>query len=267
MNLLAARVVLRQRSLADTLDLALPFCLANKRPLGVLSVVMLGPVAALIAFLRIRRHWAWPALWAVVAAASLLLEGVFTVALGELLFKPPAEARVRSYVARFLRRFPALCVAVTVRQVVLAFAASLVVFPVFIAAPPSIFVPEALLLEGATLGKALARSRALARNRAGVCIGIWLASALLPVFGAVAMDVACNSLFGFVLQLGSPTGELFADGGSGVAVLGALLAVPLAAAVRFLGYVDLRTRKEGWDIQLRFVALAEQSALWRRHAA
>jgi hypothetical protein len=267
MNLLAARVVLRQRSLADTLDLALPFCLANKRPLGVLSLVMLGPIAALLAYLRIRRHWSWPAVWAVCAAASLLFEGAFTVALGELLFKPPAEARVRNFVARFLRRFPALFVAVTVRQVVLAFSAALVFFPLFMVAPPSIFVPEALLLEGATLGKAVARSRALARNRGGVCIGIWLASVLLPALGAVAMDIVCNSLTGFVLQLGSPAGELFENGGSGFAVVGALLAVPLAAAVRFLGYVDLRTRKEGWDIQLRFVALAEQNALWKRRAA
>ena len=189
MNLLAARVVLRQRSLADTLDLALPFCLANKRPLAVLSVVVLGPLAALTAYLRIARHWPWPALWAVCLAWSLLFEGVFTVALGELLFKPPAEVRVRTFLARFFRRFPAIVVAVTVRQVVLAFAVSLVIFPVFIVAPSSIFVPEAVLLEGATLGKALARSRALARNRGGTCIGIWLASLLLIALGAVAMDV------------------------------------------------------------------------------
>ena len=267
MNLLAARVVLRQRSLADTLDLAMPFCLANKRPLGILSVVVLGPVAALLAYLRIRKHWTWPAVWALCAAASLLFEGVFTIALGELLFKPPAEARVRSYLGRFLRRFPALLVATSVRQAVLAFAASLLVFPVFLTAPPSIFMTEAMLLEGATMGKALARSRALARNRAGTCVGVWLATAMLPVVGAIAMDVVCNSVFGFVLQLGSPTGELFETGGSGFAVLGALLTVPLAAAMRFLAYVDLRTRKEGWDIQLRFVALAEQSALWRRRAA
>ena len=71
----------------------------------------------------------------------------------------------------------------------------------------------------------------------------------------------------YVLQLGHPTGSLWNDGGSGFAVLGALLAVPLGAAMRFLGYIDLRTRKEGWDIQLRFVALAEQSALGRRRAA
>jgi len=266
-NLLSARVVLRQRSLADSLDLALPFCLANKRPLGVLSLVTLGPIAALLAFLRIGKHWSWPQVWVACAAASLLVEGAFTVALGELLFKPPAQTRVRAFVGRALKRLPILVVSIVLRQIVLAACAALLIAPLFIVAPPSIFVPEALLLEGASLGKAVARSRALARNRMGVCTGIWLASIALPAVGAIAMDVLGNTLVGFVLQLGRPTGELFSDGGSGFAVLGALLAVPLVAAVRFLGYVDLRTRKEGWDIQLRFVALAEQSALGRKRAA
>jgi len=259
-NLLAARVVLRQRSLADTLDLALPFCLANKRPLGMLALVVLGPLAALLAFLRLAKHWPWGSIWLLYLAAALLIEGAFTVALGELLFKPPAEVRVRTFVARFLRRLPAIVFAVVVRQVML-------IGTIWILAPGSIFVPEAMLLEGASFGRALTRSRALARNRIGSCVGIWLATGLLPVFGAIAMDVVCNALVGFVLQLGHPVGELFENGGSGFAVLGALLAVPLAAAVRFLGYVDLRTRKEGWDIQLRFVALADQGAQRRRRAA
>jgi hypothetical protein len=259
-NLLAARVLLRQRSLADTLDLALPFCLSNKRPLGLLSLVMLGPVAALLAFLRVAKHWSWFSVWLICLAAAVLIQGVFTVALGELLFKPPAETRTRPFVTRFIRRLPALLFAIVARELML-------IFTLLILAPGSIFLPEAMLLEGATFRRALTRSRALARNRIGSCIGIWLATALLPAFGAVAMDVVCNALVGFVLQLGHPVGELFEHGGSGFAVLGALLAVPLAAAVRFLGYVDLRTRKEGWDIQLRFVALAEQNALGRRRAA
>jgi hypothetical protein len=259
-NLLAARVVLRQRSLADSLDIALPFCLANKRPLGVLALVILGPIAALLAYLRLARHWSWVAVWFLCAGVSLLVEGAFTVALGELLFKPPAEARVRTFVARFLRRFPALLFATLAWGL-------LVALTVFIMAPTSLFVPEALLLEGAGFGRALARSRALARNRVGFCLGVWLAAALLPALGAASIDLLCNSVTSFVLQLGYPTGELFSDGGSGFAVFGALLAVPVVAAVRFLGYVDLRTRKEGWDIQLRFVALAEQSAQGRKHAA
>jgi hypothetical protein len=266
-NLLAARVVLRQRSLADSLDLALPLCLANKRPLGVLSLVTLGPIAALIAFLRIGRHWRWPALWLICAGASLLIEGVFTVALGELLFTPPAETRVRAFLARFIRRLPAVTTAIVVRTIVMAAAACLLVVPVFIVAPPTIFIPEALLLEGATLGKALARSRALARNRMAICVGIWLATLVLPAIGALSVDLVCDSVVSLVLQLGHPAGELFRDGGSGYAVAGALLAVPLGAAMRFLGYVDLRTRKEGWDIQLRFVALADQSMPGRKRAA
>ena len=87
------------------------------------------------------------------------------------------------------------------------------------------------MLEGASFGRALTRSRALARNRVGFCLGVWLAAVLLPALGATSMDVLGNALVGFVLQLGHPTGELFSDGGSGFAVLGALLAVPLVAAV------------------------------------
>jgi len=259
-NLLAARVVLRQRSLSDSLDLALPFCLANKRPLGILALVMLVPIAALLAFLRIGKHWGWVGLWSVCAGASLLVDGAFTVALGELLFKPPAEARVRSFLARFLRRSPALLFATILRGVA-------VVSTLTILAPGTIFIPEAMLLEGAPFGRAWARSRALARNRGGVCFGIWLTTLILPALGAIAIDLLGTTVAGFVLQLGRPAGDLWSDGGSGFAVIGALLAVPLVAAVRFLGYVDLRTRKEGWDIQLRFVALAEQSALGRRRAA
>lgn len=267
MNLLAARVVLRQRSLADSLDLALPFCLTNKRPLGVLSLVTLAPIAALIGFLRIRQHWGWAALWPVCIGGSLLIEGVFTVALGELMFKPPAEARIRAFLARYVRRLPALITALVVRTILMAVATCLLIVPLFIVAPPTIFIPEALLLEGATLGKALARSRALARNRMAICVGIWLATLMLPLMGAASVDLLCDTVCEYVLQLGRPAGSLWHDGGSGFAVVGALLAVPLGAAMRFLGYVDLRTRKEGWDIQLRFVSLADQSSLRRKHAA
>jgi hypothetical protein len=50
---------------------------------------------------------------------------------------------------------------------------------------------------------------------------------------------------------------LWSDGGSAYAVAGALLSAPFVASASFLGYIDLRTRKEGWDIQLRLAALAD----------
>jgi hypothetical protein len=265
-NLLASRVVLRQRSLADVLDLAIPFCLMNKRPLGVLSLIVLGPLAALAAYLRISRHWDWDDLWLLIGVVAFVLDGVFTVALGELLFQEPRKVHVRAILRRFFRRLGACLVAYVARAVVLVASAVLLVMPFFLA-PPSMFMTEALLLENATLGKALERSRALARNRMFGCLGLWLATLTLPAFGAIAMDAIGNAVVGIVLQLGRPTGELFEQGGSGFAVLGALLCIPVAAAMRFLYYIDLRTRKEGWDIQLRFVALAEQASSGRRFAA
>ena len=144
----------------------------------------------------------------------------------------------------------------------------MVVATLLILARNTIFIPEAMLLEGASFGKALARSRALARNRGGVCFAIWLVRLFLPAFGAIALDLLLQrGVSATCCSSGTPPERCATDGGSGFAVLGALLAVPLGAAMRFLGYIDLRTRKEGWDIQLRFVALAEQSALGRRRAA
>jgi hypothetical protein len=266
MNLLAARVALRQRTLADVLDLALPLCLANRRPFGTLALLALGPIAGLAAVLRLRGHWSWGFVWCVILEASFLAEGVFTVALGELLFREPAEVGAGSVGRAFAARLPSYLVAVIGRQLVLLVSTFLVFVP-FVQGPATQFVGDALLLERSSPGTAWARSRALARNRGAFCLGLWLTTLVFPVIGAFVGDQIGNAVVGFVLQLGRPAGDLLADGGSGFAVAGALLAAPVAAAARFLGYLDLRTRKEGWDIQLRFVALAADAAARPRRAA
>ena len=61
------------------------------------------------------------------------------------------------------------------------------------------------------------------------------------------------------VQPGNPVGELFVEGGSAYALLGFFLSVPVVSAARFLQYIDVRTRKEGWDIQLRFTAIAAEA--------
>ena len=57
-------------------------------------------------------------------------------------------------------------------------------------------------------------------------------------------------------QLGKPFGDLWDDGGSAYAIVGFFAALPLVATARFLAYIDGRTRQDGWDIQLRFMAIA-----------
>ena len=39
-------------------------------------------------------------------------------------------------------------------------------------------------------------------------------------------------------------------------IAGLLLSAPLVATLRFLAYIDNRTRREGWDVQVRFLELA-----------
>jgi hypothetical protein len=266
MNLLAARITLRPRPLADVLDLALPFCAANRRPLAVLGLLTLGPVAVFAGFLRLRAGWSWPLVWFAIAWPALLAEGVFTVALGELLFRPPAELRPRAVLGRWARRLLPSVVTRLLRLGMLA-ASAFVVVGLGFAAPPFLFVPEAVLLEGAGVGQAFGRSRALAKHRGFFCLGLWLAVVFTPVLGAVAVDALGNAVTSTVLQLGRPFGDLWDNGGSGFAVLGALLGVPVGAAARFLGYADLRTRKEGWDIQLRFMAVAAEADDQRKRVA
>lgn len=266
MNLLAARVVLRPRTLADVLDLALPLCIANRRLLIALAAGALGPIAGLAAWLRLHHHWGWGPLWCLVLGIAFLVEGLFTVAFGELLFREPGEVRAGSVARAFAARLPSHLVVVIGRQLAVI-ASAMLVFAPFILAPSTIFVGEAQLLERSSPGTAWSRSRALARNRASFCLGLWLATLALPALGAFVGDQIGNAVLGFLLQLGRPTGDLFDGGGSGFAVAGALLAVPVAAAARFLGYIDLRTRKEGWDIQLRFTAIAAEGNARQRQVA
>jgi hypothetical protein len=265
MNLLAVRIVLRPRSLPDVLDLAVPFCLAAWRPLGKLALGALGPLAALAAWLRLRAGWEWPSVWLVVLPVAFFLEGLFTLALGEALFAEPASIRLGKVSGELGRRFIPYLFVHLVRQLVIVLAASLVVLLPFV--PTVLFASESLLLERVGIGQALSRGRALARQHGFACFGLWVFTLVLPPLGAIVADLAGDSVLSFVLQLGRPVGYLWTDGGSGFAVLGALLAVPVVAAARFLGYIDLRTRKEGWDIQLRFRALVDQDEEERRRAA
>jgi hypothetical protein len=42
-----------------------------------------------------------------------------------------------------------------------------------------------------------------------------------------------------------------------LALLGLFWVVPYLATAKFLLYIDLRTRKEGWDLQLKLAAFSQ----------
>jgi len=266
MNLLEARVVLRPRSMSDVIDLAGPFCVANRRLFLPLALWVSLPGGALAYLCRVRAEWPWWAVWLLLAAYLVLAGGAYTVAAGELLFHEPAQVRVARVLGRCARRLPELLIARVTQMVILAFFALLAV-PLPIFAARLFFTTEAVLLEsGSSLGS-LGRSSRLVLYRSVPCFGLALACLAAPFGFAVAADLLGNSVVDLVLQMGRPVGSLWSDGGSGYAVAGALLSSPFVGAASFLGYIDLRTRKEGWDIQLRFMALAEAESHRRRMAS
>jgi hypothetical protein len=267
MNLLEARVALRPRSMSDLLDLAGPFCISNRRTLLPLALATTAVGSALAAVLRVGLAWSWSAVWAVTAAYLVLSSGVFTLAAGELLFHEPARVRLRSIGARFLHRFVRYLVARILQWLVLGGCAALLLVPLPVFAARLLFVSEAVLLESATPPAALARSSRLVLFRSIPYLGLSLALALAPFLFAVAADVVGDAIVNLVFEMGRPFGSLWSDGGSGFAVAGALLSAPFVACASFLGYIDLRTRKEGWDIQLRFTALVDAEAEGRRIAS
>jgi hypothetical protein len=266
MNLLEARVVLRPRSMSDVLDLAGPFCIANRRVLLPLAIATTAVGALLAAACRLGLGWSWLAVWLSTGGYLLLTGGLFTQVAGELLFREARQIRLRTVVGRFLRRFFPYLAARILQWVVLAFcAATFVPLPIF--AARLLFVSETVLLESASPGVALARSSRLVLFRSIPCLGLSLACAVAPFLFAISADVVGDAIVNLVFEMGRPFGSLWSDGGSGFAVIGALLSAPLVASASFLGYIDLRTRKEGWDIQLRFLALADAEAGGRRIAS
>lgn len=263
MNLLEARVALRPRSMSDVLDLAGPFCTVNRRlmaPLAVL-VTVVGGLLSLIC--RRWLGWSWGPVWLVLAAYLVVANGVFTQAAGELMFHAAEDVRARVILGRFARRFLAFLLAKVAHFLVLGACACLFV-PLPIFAARLFFVSEVVLLESGSAFASLARSSRLVLYRSLPCLGLALASVCAPILCAIAADLIGDTLVSMVFQMGRPFGSLWSDGGSAYAVVGALLSAPLVASAGLLGYIDLRTRKEGWDIQLRLASLASAETEQRR---
>jgi hypothetical protein len=252
--------------MSDVLDLAAPFCFANRRLLVPLALLVMAAGCLLSWVCRMKLGWSWSWVWLVIAGYYWLTIGIYTQAAGELLFRGADEVRLRQVLGRFARRFVPYLVGRLVHLLVLGLCAALFV-PLPIFASRLFFVSEAVLLESGSPFGSLARSSRLVLFRSLSCLGLALACLCAPFLFALSADLIGNAVVEMVFQMGRPFGSLTVDGGSAYAVAGALLSAPFVASASFLGYIDMRTRKEGWDIQLRFLALTEVETRNRRVAS
>lgn len=256
MNLADARVVLRTRGEAEILDLAALWCFTADRWLYArLAAVVLLPSLGVCIAARWFGEWSWPAVWGLAIGLATVSQGVFTIATSRALFDRQVAAR--AVLGQFARRLPSYLGALVITRGILVVAAfTLVLLPsawVRVA-----MVHEASLLEASAPITASERAWRIARDRSTELALLLGGLGLAIGVGVVAVELLGHGLVDFVLQLGKPVGELWQDGGSLYALVGFHVAIPYVAVARFLGYVDLRTRGDGWDIQLRFMALAAE---------
>lgn len=113
---------------------------------------------------------------------------------------------------------------------------------------------EVLFLEEQPVVGGLSRARRLSDGRFARGLGLLGISALLRLAISAAAMTTSIFVLGFVLALESPAQWL--DGWP--ALCGYVAVGPYVAYARLFDYIDARTRLEGWDIQVRFAAIARR---------
>lgn len=240
-------IAVRERSFAEVFDLGMAVAWKHAGNLLLLLGIGVAPWLALNCWLirdddAMQFGWLYP--WFLLLCAEApLATAPLTAYLGEAMFDP----RPRPLVAlrASLRRTPALLLSALLRGL-----AAIVVVPL-------LFMPvhavEVLLLERQGGGASWKRSLALAASWRGEAIAHLMVGLLVVTGGTLAVLLGGTLMVQTLLW--SVTGEW-----DGLDLLNPATSWWLQAAVwpfigflavvRFLSYLDLRTRREGWEVEL-----------------
>jgi len=287
-NIEDARITLRPRSLSEVLDLAL---LVTTNGMAGISA-RLGAIALLPMFLgALALHYlaelGWMAVMLITWAYASFIQGLFTVAIGQWLLSaedPTVGSVLRDFRAQFGRWLgawvwsrvlytPLILWAILAATIDLPLvgagadtedAVGLVFLGMFCAMlglpahQSTLFLYEAVLLEQSGAGTAIKRSRQFVR---AVASRSWSAAFMLVAVWAAILflsDQVLRFIVEDLLQTGYVAAGNLVSGGSPYLAFGLLATVPVLAVMRFLLYIDGRTRVDGWDVQVQFMALAVQ---------
>lgn len=259
-----ARVVLRPRSLDETLDLAITYLRLSAKDFGKLIAVVAGVASAILIGVGIAFDLTvWQRL-AVAMWLSPFVEQIVTVYGGRHLFQ--SEPRIRPAIATIMKRFPRVLFTSAIltlpwtpmlmtnldEPVTIGIGATIGCLWPFLVASQA-YRSEVSLLEQLSVKRAGQRTKTLIAFRYARALGMIVASAVVRLSVAIAVEMTVAFVLGMVLQFGNVSDAI----GWWPAAVGYLLAGPYLAIARMFDYVDARTRREGWDIQVRFNAIAQ----------
>lgn len=122
--------------------------------------------------------------------------------------------------------------------------------------PMTAFVPESVLLERVSVGRSITRSRALGAGNLGDALLATVSAFWLTIWGGAVGEMGGQLIVAQGLQLGQPFGAVTDLQVTPYLLFGVLAVQPLHALYRLLLYIDVRTRVEGWDLQVAFRSAA-----------
>lgn len=253
----SASLELRERSVLDVLDLAVRFMSAHAKKYAALAGLVLVPGLALT-WISIDVLGPFSA-WGVALALGLAAQVPFTLLASRLVFED--EVPLRAVLADAARALGRTSLARFIQVFFVALGASLFGFPAFWPATTLFFVPEVVILERASAAETIARANQVGAQRRGETLLAVLLLLGLEVAFLVLATLAGRAVLVDFLQF-TPS-SLSGIPGRPLALAGYWIFVPYRATARFLLYVNVRTREEGWDVQTRFAALASR---YRREA-
>jgi hypothetical protein len=265
-DLMRARVTLRERPLLDVFDLAMRFCVVHAGAYARLSAVVLIPSFAVS--WAAAHYGGWWLGWSASVALAAFATTPFVALASRLVFADSVGTREALGIS--LRAIPAL-LGIRLLQLLALAASSLMVFlPWLWLGTILLFVSEVVVLEQGSVGSTFGRAQRIASAHFSPVLGTMLLMLLAPVAAAMLADVAGREVLQTVLEIRPPP-SLFREGGNWLALGGFWITVPLLTTARFFAYLDVRTRTEGWDIQTRFAGIAarareDQQRLERRAA-
>lgn len=255
MNVLSARVVVRERPLFDVVDLALRFVVVHGGAYARLAAAVLV-LPALLACAT-ARLFGWVAGGCVALALASVATVPFTLLAARLVFEDPP--RVKDVLAASARALPGALAVRLLGSLALAAGTAFFLVPGGWVLAAFLFTDEVLLLERASATAALGRASRIAGASLGAAMLAAILLVALQIAAVVGADAAGRTVLSELVQLRPPP-SLFSAGGSELGIVGLFAAAPLLATIRFFVYLDVRTRAEGWDVQTRFAALASRAA-------
>lgn len=253
MNVLTTRVVLRERTLAEVFDLAFRFVAVRggRKYLRLWLFSCAPPLLMCIGERRENMAWGW--VWAFACVWFVVAQIPFTLAASRLLLGD--ELELRRLIRPSIKAIPGQLLMHGLALTALGLT-SLLIAPLPFLAARFLYLPEISLLEGSSLIRAYERGSRISKNRLAQALeSIFLLLAVWAAF-VLGAEVTGRAVMTDLLSLPPPVDALSA-GGSWFALFGFFAAVPFLATARFLSYIDGRTRREAWDVQLRFTELAK----------